>query len=89
LEKSGAAQEGRIRAVEIRKYKMKNEKSICRKLVNVWNCENYVENGKGEERGKDKKTNKGQKTKNRITVFIYIIYFPSYSENHLITNGSS
>lgn len=54
LEKNGTAQEEGIRAVERRKYKMRNKKSICRKLEKVWNCENYVENGK-EKTGKDKK----------------------------------
>jgi hypothetical protein len=55
LEQNGTAQEGGTRAVERRKYKMRNRKSKCRKLEKVWNCENYVENGKGEKGGKDKK----------------------------------
>jgi len=32
LEKNGTAQGGGIRAVERRKYKMRNKESICRKL---------------------------------------------------------
>jgi len=32
LEKNGTAQGGGIRAVERRKYKVRNKKSICRKL---------------------------------------------------------
>jgi len=38
---------------------MRNKKSISRKLEKkVWNCESYVEDGKGERRGKVKKQRK-------------------------------
>jgi hypothetical protein len=55
--KNGIAQEVEIREVARRKYKMrkKNKKNISRKLEKVSNCENCVENGKGEKRGKGKK----------------------------------
>lgn len=62
---------------------MRNKKSICRKLEKVWNCENCVENGKGEKRGKYNKQAKGRRRKIEL-LSLYIISFTSYSEKHFV-----